>query len=60
MQRGGCESTFLRTSVIEESDFDSLDFELLADLCGLYNATNLTLLQSFVQKRTAKAGGDRQ
>lgn len=36
---------------IEKSDFASIDFNLISDLCELYKSTNLRLLKSFVQKR---------
>ena len=40
---------------IEESDFDSVDFSLLSDLCDLYNSTNLRILKKFVLKKERKA-----
>ena len=40
---------------IEKSDFDSVDFNLLSDLCDLYKSTNLRLLKSFVKKREKNA-----
>ena len=36
---------------IDESDFDTADLSVLIELCPLYNATNLRLLQAFSQKK---------
>ena len=37
---------------IEETDFYSLDFTLLSELCDLYKSTNLRILKKIAQKQT--------
>lgn len=40
---------------IDETEFETLDFSLLVELCELYKSTNLKLLQTFVQKERGLA-----